>query len=461
MGMKAFVFTGIATKSGWLTPGHLLVKDGLIAGATAEAPANVPTERIDGYLLPGFPNAHSHAFQFAMTGLAEHLPRASQGDDFWSWREAMYRLALNLEPDEIEAIARMLYIQLVKHGATDVLEFHYLHHDPAGRPYDNLAEVSERLMVAANDAGIRLTLAPMYYRNGDFGVAAKPEQRRFIFKDRDAYHKLVESVRESAQKYGVVVGAGVHSLRAADEDECRAILDSKTFSGPLHIHAAEQVKEVERCLAAWGKRPVRWLLDNVALSPRHSLVHCTHLDASEIQDLARSGATAVICPSTEGNLGDGFFSLRDYRAAKGAWAIGTDSHVGLSFFEELRWLDYGQRLSERRRNVLCRTGGDESGDLAFWEAWTAGRTSLGLGGEPWQQGARADGVLIDADHAAVIGKPTRHLLSAMVYAGDACLVKSTLKGGEWLVKERRHPREDAARRSYIKVMQRLVNAPSL
>jgi len=393
-----------------------------------------------GTVVPGFFNAHSHAFQYAMAGLAEHLPTGAAGDDFWSWREAMYALALRVDPDDVETIATTLYAEMLRHGYTHVAEFHYVHHTPDGKPYADLGELSARLLAAAERTGIRLTLLPVFYQRGGFAKEAQPTQRRFISKTRDDYLRLVERVRELA-KGKATVGAAVHSLRAVSPDDVKAVMRDPALS-PMHIHVAEQLKEVEECLATYEKRPVAWLLDEVGLSDRHWLVHATHMTSDETKRLAASGAMAVVCPSTEANLGDGFFDLAGYRAAQGRWCIGSDSHVGISPLEDLRWLDYGHRLKSLKRNVLCTSAGQDSGTLIMSEL---GKGTLDLG-TPF------DALELDERHPALAARPNERLLSSFIYAGDAGAIKNVWVGGKPIA------RGDGHRAKFAATLQKLARS---
>ncbi len=408
-------------------------------------------EVVDGYVIPGFVNAHSHAFQFAMAGVAENLPVTAAGDDFWSWREAMYALAGAMTPSRMQAVATLVYSEMLAHGFTSVIEFHYLHHDVGGKRYARVEEMSARLIAAAEAAGIALTLVPVLYRRGGFQKPASSRQERFLSASVEDYAGLVASVEGLARgKPDVNVGRGVHSLRAAEADEVKQVL-AAAAAAPLHVHVAEQRAEVEECRKHWGKAPVEWLLDELKVDARLSLVHATHMTPAETERLAASKAVAVICPSTEGNLGDGFFALREYVKAGGAYAIGTDSHAGLSPFEELRWLDYGQRLRDEKRNPLCFEGGQDSGERLVLAAWRGGMTARGkrgkmAGDDAFALGMPFDAVVLDPEHAALLGKPRERWLSAAVFAGDRTMVKAVLRRGDTVVSRGVH-RDGAAIRA--------------
>lgn len=437
-GDRTLRVSALLTRQGWLEPAYVsLNADGTVRALAAAKPKDgVPMDEIKGIAIPGFQNAHSHAFQYAMAGLAEHLPAGAEADDFWSWREAMYRLAGKVSPDQVQAIATMLYTEMLKRGVTAVVEFHYLHHDPEGRSYKNPAEMGERLMAAAEAAGIHLTLIPIFYQRGGFAQRPSSAQARFLSRQGSDYLNLLDATRASAKRFAdVTVGVGVHSLRAVAPEDVLALF-SAPFSGPAHLHVAEQRREVEECIAHLKARPVDWLLDNLSLDARFSLVHATHMTASETTRLAASGATVVVCPSTEGNLGDGFFPFAAYKDAGGRYAIGTDSHIGLSPLEELRWLDYGQRLRSERRNVLCKRAGDDSGRILFEDAWLGGRAAMGAApcDEYFEVGQPFDAVVLDPEHPVLYGRPPERRLAALLYAGDPSCFVGTLRRGAWLIR---------------------------
>jgi formiminoglutamate deiminase len=299
--------------------------------------------------VPGLPNLHSHAFQRAMAGLTEHRGaerRNQEADSFWTWREQMYRFVERLTPDDLEAIAACAYMEMLEAGFTWVAEFHYLHHQPDGRPYDNIAEMSERIVAAATDVGIGLTLLPVFYRQSGFlGQPATAAQRRFL-NDRDSYARLMETQVPVGR-----IGIAPHSLRALTLDDLSWAVEAWRGQ-PAHIHVSEQIREVEDCLAAHGRRPVELLMDTVEVDRHWCLVHATHADAGERARIAKAGAIVGLCPITEANLGDGLFDVPDFLAHDGRFGVGSDSNVRISAADELRTLEYGQRLIHRQRNVL-------------------------------------------------------------------------------------------------------------
>ena len=436
--MRSYRFKALLQNSGWIENAQVSVDDaGKIVSVARAAGSDVSFR---GYALPAFQNAHSHAFQYAMAGLAENH---TGEDDFWSWREKMYELALNLEPDEMHAIASMLYSELVRHGYSNVAEFHYLHHDKSGKPYANPAAMGEALVEAAAEAGIKITLVPIFYQKGGFGIAPGDRQRRFISRTFEDYARLFEATAAVCDRYAHASAAvGVHSMRGVTDADILRAATELPQDVPFHIHISEQLKEVEDCLAFLGMRPVEWLLENVALNERFHLVHATHLTGEETERLARTGANVVLCPSTEGNLGDGIFPLRKYRSAGGAWSIGTDSHIGLNPFEELRLLDYGQRLVSHKRDSFGAGGGL----YALEQATVAGRRAMNsFEPEFFAPGADFDACVIDSEAPLLEDTSPENLASAILYTADVSQIIERYVAGEridtddeiyWRIKER-------------------------
>lgn len=452
-------FTALLQEEGWLTPAYVcLDAQGRLLSLSSQAPpSDLPTEKIEGFALPGFPNAHSHAFQYAMAGLAEHLPAGAASDDFWSWRETMYRLALSIDPDQLEAIATMLYAEMLRVGYTAVAEFHYLHHDPQGQPYDDLAQMGACLVAAAQRVGLSITLIPICYRTGGFQTPANPRQRRFLSQDLDAYDALLTASQRVVDASPFAsLGLGAHSLRAVPPEEVIALFSQADASLPRHLHIAEQQKEVDDCLAFHGTRPVAWLLDKVPLDERFHLVHATHMDEMETTQLAATGANVVLCPSTEGNLGDGFFPLHRYLQAQGRWSIGTDSHIGLSPHEELRILDYGQRLLRQKRNILCLEDGQDSGHIVLNHAILHGQRAMGIA-QPafFRHGAPFDAAVYDATHPLLQSAPPSRRVPTILYATDTSALLGTITQGQWRTKEGKHLQHDAINQQFQRTIQSL------
>lgn len=391
------------------------------------------------WVLPGMPNLHSHAFQRAMAGLAERRGPGRRtevvDDNFWSWREAMYGFASAIGPDELKAIAAQLYVEMLKAGYTQVCEFHYLHHQPDGRPYATREAMSLALIEAAREAGIALTLLPVLYMRGGFDGRPLGERQRRFGHDVDDYLSLCNSLR-TLESNDVRIGMALHSLRAVPENALREVLESDLAQrGPIHIHIAEQVGEVQDCLAIRNARPVEWLFDHADVDSRWCLVHATHLTEVEIAQLARSGAVAGLCPTTEANLGDGLFPLAAYLAAGGVLGIGSDSHISISPVEELRWLEYGQRLHGRHRNVAARAPGDSVGETLWRAALRGGAQASGMPIGELRAGHRADLLVLDADSPLLAARDTRSVMDALVFAGNAPLVRDVMAGGRWVVRD--------------------------
>jgi formiminoglutamate deiminase len=404
--------------------------------------------------VPGLPNLHSHAFQRGIAGLAER--RGAVCDSFWTWRETMYRFALAMTPDDVEAIAAQVYVEMLEAGFTRVGEFHYMHHDVDGRRYADVAEMAKRVAAAAAESGLSLTLLPVFYAHATFGGAPPlPEQRRFV-SDLDLFARLLEESRASVRSVGdAVVGVAPHSLRAVTPEELAAVV-ALAGAGPIHIHAAEQVKEVEDCLAWSGARPVEWLLANAGVDPRWCLIHATHMDQVETGALARSGAVVSLCPITEANLGDGIFNGAHFVSAGGRYGIGTDSNIRVSAAEELRQLEYAQRLRERARNVMAVAGGS-TGRALFEAALAGGAGGLGSTSAGLRAGAVADIVTLKPDHPALVGRDGEAVLDAWIFAGDNGLIDSVWARGEQQVVGGRHRQRDAMRKRYDAAMRRLTS----
>ena len=401
-------------------------------------------EELHGPALPGMANLHSHAFQRGMAGLAE--VREAAQDDFWTWRELMYRFVERLTPDQAQAIALQLYIEMLKHGYTAVAEFHYLNHLP---------EMLDVHLAAARRAGIAITALPSLYRWSGFGKQPlTPRQQRFDSSVASVLGTLA-GLRPKLSK-DVRPGVAPHSLRAADPGALKELVAAAPADARIHIHAAEQTREVQECVAALGKRPVEWLLSNFPLDERWCVVHATHLVVEETQGMAASGAVAGLCPSTEGNLGDGIFPLLDYRAAGGRYGIGGDSHVSRNPAEELRLLEYVQRLSLRKRNLVV--GESAAVGTTLWlEAASGGARALGRAMGAIEPGRRADLVVLDGGHADLAGRSGDAIANALVFSGCTDLVRDVMMAGRWVVRKRHHADEEAAATAYASALRALLS----
>ena len=435
--MKKFEFKYLLQNTGWKENMILETDEN---GIITSIYQNKNSSYSNDIAFPGFQNAHSHAFQYAMAGLAEYHPTTKSADDFWSWRTAMYQLSLQVNPEDLEAIASMLYAEMVRHGYTHVAEFHYLHHDKNGDAYENLAEMGARLIQAAKNAGINITLVPIFYQKGGFGKDPLPDQKRFISSDIDSYLKLYESSVNATKNYiHSAIGMGIHSMRAVETNEIIALSNYRNGNTPFHIHVSEQLKEIEDCLHYLNARPVEWLSNNISLSEHYHLVHATHLIDQEIEAIAQSNANVVLCPSTEGNLGDGLFPLGKFLELDGKWSIGTDSHVGLNPMEEIRILDYGQRLITHRRNTFANSESGDSGFNAFQTALLSGRKAMGNHNTYFfKKGEKFNAVVASLDHPLMHTSKTDNLCNTIIYSSDLSMIKGTIVNGEFVVSNGNH-----------------------
>jgi len=452
--VKAFFFDHALLPAGWATDVRIDVNDGVIVAVQPGSLAG-GTERIAGIALPGLPNLHCHAFQRAMAGLAER--RGPGGDSFWTWREVMYDFLADLTPDDLEAITAFAYMEMLETGFTAVGEFHYLHHDADGRPFADVGEMAARIAAAAAQTGIGLTLLPSFYANAGFGgVAGTHAQRRFL-NDPDAFLKLLARTREIAAGLpDAAIGVAPHSLRAVTPETLRRVVEAGD-AGPIHIHAAEQKKEVEDSLAALGRRPVAWLLENYEIGPRWCLVHATHMDDDEILGLARSGAVAGLCPLTEANLGDGIFPTEPFLAGGGRFGVGSDSNIAIEAAAELRQLEYAQRLQRHARNVLAGQTVRSTGRRLYDAALAGGAQALGRRIGSLAAGRRADIVVLAAEHPDLAGRSEDFWLDAYVFAAGAKMVRTVLVGGTSVVGDGRHHARAAIEERYRKAVTRLVS----
>lgn len=446
---------------GWKT-GVLIDTDehGLISRIEPALNAPDNAHRLPGPLLPGMFNLHSHAFQRAMAGLSER--RGPAEDSFWTWRETMYEFVSRLTPDAIEAVAGQLYVEMLEAGYTGVAEFHYLHHDRDGKTYADIAETSNRIIAAARTAGIFLTHLPVLYMQGGFdGSELTPHQRRFA-NGREQFCELLHTLWQTHGATNQIrLGIALHSLRAIDPAamlDVLAFLDTKDGAAPVHIHIAEQTREVEECIAWSGARPVQWLYDHAPVDTRWCLVHATHTDNKELGAMASSGAVAGLCPTTEANLGDGVFAAEKFLVLNGRLGIGSDSHVSVSPVEELRLLEYGQRLTTKRRAVLAAKSGDSVGRTLYEAAARGGGQASGVPAGVLSVGARADFIVLDTDTPALYGHEEDALLDALIFSGNRPAVGEVWVGGRAVVFEGKHPRRDEIFERYKRAVRGLHRA---
>jgi formimidoylglutamate deiminase len=448
-----FFFDAALLPDGWARDVEVAVVDGMIHAVVPGAAAG-GRPRIAGAALPGLPNLHSHAFQRAIAGSTER--RGPANDSFWTWREAMYRFVDHLGPDDIEAISAMAMMEMLEGGFTSVAEFHYLHHDRHGQPYADKAELSTRIVAAAAQTGIGLTLLPVLYAQGGFGgLPTETRQRRFINRIDD-YLVLHEKARDAVARlpHGAI-GAAPHSLRAVTPETLRALLDADV-GGPVHIHIAEQIQEVEACIAWSGRRPVEWLLSNAPVDTNWCLVHATHLTPSEIAALAASGAVAGLCPTTEANLGDGLFEGAAFLAAGGRYGVGSDSNVEISAAQELRWFEYGQRLKDRSRNVATAREGQSTGEALYRAAASGGAQASAQPVGEIACGKRADFVVLDTSHPSLAAMEPAQWLDGYVFVAGQSAVTQVYVAGVRVVEGGRHVRRDAIASRFVATMKRIL-----
>jgi formiminoglutamate deiminase len=455
MQLKASLwFRSALLPQGWAESTRFTIEAGRVARIEPGVSPGPGDERHE-IAVPGMPNVHSHAFQRAMAGLTEV---AGPGEDsFWTWRELMYRFLERLGPEELEAISAFAFMEMLETGFTRVGEFHYLHHDPQGKPYGDSAELTHRIVAAAQSSGIGLTLLPVLYAHANFGgLAPSFGQRRFI-NDIDRFARLFEASRSAARPLAdAIVGVAPHSLRAVTPEELRAVV-ALVPQGPIHIHAAEQIKEVEDCVAWSGRRPVEWLLEHVPIDLRWCLIHSTQLTDDETRRLAATGAVAGLCPVTEANLGDGIFPAQEYLRFGGAFGIGTDSNILIDPAAELRALEYSQRLVHRRRNVLAGGAMQSTGRRLFDGAIVGGNRSLGIKTSGLVEGAAADIVSLDADHSCLIARRADALLDGWIFAARDHAVDCVWRAGRQVVSGGRHKEREAIEFRYLNVMRQLLD----
>ncbi|NBB48150.1 formimidoylglutamate deiminase [Rhizobium sp. CRIBSB] len=421
------------------------IEHGMVRGRDSRALA--------GPVVPALQNLHSHAFQRAMAGLAEQA--GSTDDSFWTWRETMYRLVAQMSPDDVEAVTTKLYSELLKGGFGQVVEFHYFHHlTEVGT--SNGFEMSSRILRSAATAGIGLTHLPVFYAHAGFGGLAPNAGQRPFIHTVDSFLALLDRLAPACATADVQLGLAIHSLRAATPDEMRAVLSAEQTGGPIHIHVAEQEREVGDCLAWSGRRPVTFLLDEFAVDERWCAIHATHMTAEETARLAKSGAVAGLCPATEANLGDGIYPATDFMAQGGRIGIGTDSHVATSVAEELRVLEYGQRLRDRRRNRLVSGPGTSVGRTLIEASLSGGAQAAGLKTSGIRVGARADLVVLDGANPFIAAAKDDQILDRWIFALGSEAVRDVMVRGDFVVQEGRHRAEERINSDFTRALKRIL-----
>lgn len=444
--MKQCFFEKAYLPAGWQE--NILVSVdacGYICAVESDATVD-SAEKITGFAIPSFPNSHSHAFQKTLAGRTEY--RTGSQDNFWSWRDLMYQFAAVIDPEDLSNIAACLYLEMLKAGYGSVAEFHYLHHQPGGRAYDDPAEMSLAIVAGADKAGIGLTLLPVLYMQGGFDNRLLAANQLRFGHDVSSYLRLLEDLGRHNP------GVAFHSLRAVSGKAMNDVMAAIDPEIPVHIHIAEQVKEVAECEKFLGQRPVDWLLSHQSVDHRWCLVHATHMTMNEITSLAKSGAVVSLCPITEANLGDGFFPLAAFLEKGGQISIGSDSNSLIDPMEEIRWLEYGARLKAQQRNIAASEDSPHTGSILFNAIQKGGAQALGQKTGAIEVGYRADISILDN---ALLGQvPEKNILDAIVFGSKGGHVKHVMVAGKWIIKDRHHPLEEEIYANYDKTITKLT-----
>lgn len=420
---------------------------------TTPSSPNLPRTDLSGTVLPGLCNLHSHAHQRAMAGLAERSGKSN--DSFWTWRETMYRFLHAMTPAQLHSIAAQLYLEMLQAGYTRVAEFQYLHHQPNGARYDNIAEMSLQTLQAANDVGLGYTGLPVLYQYSGFGKQSPQDQQRRFINNIESFESIFTEL--SAQpRSNSNLGMAAHSLRAINTTDFSALLNHLPLNdGPIHIHIAEQIKEVDDCISWCGQRPVEYLFSEFDVDERWCLIHATHMTESETSLLAHSGAVAGLCPTTEANLSDGFFNAKDYLSLQGRIGIGSDSHVSVSVVEELRWLEYGQRLTHQRRNVLNKAAESSTGVNLYSLAALGGAQACNHRSGRIAVGQQADWVVLNCNHPQLIGRHESSLIDSWVFSGNQTVVKDVIVAGQHVILDGQHRHQHTINNRFRKTISEL------
>ncbi|HVO48297.1 MAG TPA: formimidoylglutamate deiminase [Steroidobacteraceae bacterium] len=446
-------FESALLPQGWVERVRVNIAGGRIQRIDAGVD-RVATDEAHAVAIPGLPNLHSHAFQRGLAGLTER--RGPEGDSFWTWRELMYQFVERLDPEDLEAIAALVYAEMLECGFTQVGEFHYLHHDRGGVAYANAGELAARIAAAARHTGIGLTLLPVFYAHSGFGGGEPTARQRRFINDRERFIAVFEASQRAVKDLpGATVGVAPHSLRAVTPDELKWLLELGR-AGVIHIHIAEQTREVDDCIAWCGRRPVEWLLAHAQVDERWCLVHATHMNEAELQAVAASGAVVGLCPITEANLGDGIFPGPAFLARRGRFGVGSDSNVLLDAAEELRLFEYSQRLAHRARNVVAAAPGRSTGRALFDGALSGGAQVLGAPAG-FVPGASADIVSLNTQDPALIQRRADDVLDSWIFAGGRRLIDCVWRAGEKMVSNGRHRHRDAIAERYRRTLQRLLS----
>ncbi len=446
--MKFLFFDKAYVGGRWQENVRLGIQEGVVRSLDVGVEAS-GAEVVDGLAIPAMANVHSHAFQRGFAGLAEYKPAGQS--DFWSWRQAMYAFSAKMTPEYLQAIAAELYLECLMAGYCHIGEFHYLHNAHLGQQ----GEMMQALLRAADEVGIGLTLLPAHYQSAGFDTKTLSSEQQAYFLSIEAMQTLrKETELNLGDRHRL--GHCFHSLRAVPSDFMQEVLRGVTSGEPVHIHIAEQLLEVEECRAATGKRPVEWLLDNADVNENWCLIHATHMTADETSALASTGAVVGLCPTTEANLGDGIFPVGNYMSGGGRIAIGSDSHVCRNPLEELRLLEYSQRLSQRRRSVACNDSSPHVGTTLWTQAAMGGYSALGIKAGEIAEGYRADIIVLDPEHPALVVKPKKHIFDSLIFAGGEGAVNHVMVAGEWQVRDRYHHKQDEITERYAATMRELM-----
>lgn len=445
----------VLMSDGWQHDKTLVIDQGVISAIES---GDIDASEHYQTMIPGMINCHSHAFQRAFAGFSE---QGSEGQDsFWTWRKVMYDFLAKLSIEDAGVIASQLYVEMLKQGYTRVAEFHYLHHDITGPSEDGAMRMAEEIMNSADKTGLGLTLLPVLYQYSGFG-AQQPNigQQRFIHSV-DGFNQLVSHCANVAKaKSNINVGIAPHSLRAVDKTSLQSAvnhLHAMDNNAPVHIHIAEQQKEVNDCIEHYGQRPVEWLLDNFELDSRWCLIHATHINEHEISGIAQSGAVAGICPTTEANLGDGVFPTVEFMTQKGAIAIGSDSHISVNPVEELRWLEYAQRLVKQQRALLADSDTVSVGQYLWQEANKGGASSTSHNSGEIALGNQADFIVLDEQLLRHFANDDKHLMDSLIFASQGNAIQHVMVNGIWHVRDGQHKLEQEISQAYLDLMERLA-----
>ncbi|PCH95748.1 MAG: formimidoylglutamate deiminase [Gammaproteobacteria bacterium] len=464
--MTKYYATNILLSQGWATDKTLTIEQGIITAITDGK--DEAASLLTGAVIPGMVNCHSHAFQRAFAGFSE---QGSEGQDsFWTWRKIMYKFLAQLSHEDAQVIAQQLYIEMLKMGYTRVAEFHYLHHDIDGSPYSEsshsnnsvtsgLATMAQAIFKAAKNSGIGLTLLPVLYQYAGFGQQEPSEgQKRFI-NATEQFNQLVSDCFDLTKQYANTnVGIAPHSLRAVDKKAMIAAVKhvrSLDDKAPIHIHIAEQQQEVTDCLQHYSKRPVQWLLDNIELDQHWCLIHATHINEQEQQGIVASKAIAGICPTTEANLGDGIFPTTEFLALNGTFAIGSDSHISVNPIEELRWLEYVQRLTKQQRAILAVTETPSVGQNLWQKAAQGGAQSTNSNTGTLALGKQADLLVLDEQQTCLFANNNQHLLDSVIFASQKNLIKDVMVNGAWVVQKGQHAHQQNSADNFAILLKKL------